>query len=607
MTGATIVRPPPIRNAWEWADQERILPPESPEPGRFRSSRTPYFKDCLAAFSDHKYEMIIFVCGSQMGKTENIFNIIGHRFSDNPVPSLFIGATEKMVRSMSQDRVDKMLRTTPNLWDKLEKSNDRNKVTEKFIAGVRLGFGWAGSASELASHPAGLVLLDEVDRFNLDTGGEGDPVLLSKARTKNYSDSKIGGFSTPTIEGASKIWSLFESGTMGKWSIPCPHCKEHFIPELRLLRWDEKSTPEQARDSARLICDECGSELNNEQKQKANADGKFIYHEIIDDKHKRIGFEPTKNSTASYWASGICSPWVSLGELAYTMVTAYRSGDQGTIQAAVNTYGGEVFKIKGDAPDDEEVRKNIGGYEPLTVPNGVQLITLGADVQKYGIYYTIRGWGFNSESWKIDSGYLSGETKYDSVFVLLGTIISQNIEGRHIDRAFIDSGYKSDQVYKFCRRFPGLAYPTKGRETQDKALKANKIDISIGGKTIRNGLTLWLIHTDYYKTWIYSRIRWDENESGGFHLDNATDDDYLSQLTSEELIIKPSGRRIWIQTKKDNHYLDCETGAAAAASSLQVHTLKPLETKKGKAPVLPSKKGFIEKQAQGFISSRRRR
>jgi len=282
------------------------------------------------------------------------------------------------------------------------------------------------------------------------------------------------------------------------------------------------------------------------------------------------------------------------------MITAYQSGDQETIQAAVNTYGGELFKIKGDAPEDDEVRKLIGSYEPLTLPEGVQLITLGADVQKYGIYYTVRGWGFNTESWKLASGYLAGETKFDNVFVLLGRILTQDIDGKRIDRALIDSGYNTDQVYKFCRNFAGIAYPSKGRDTQDKALKAAKVDISHNGRTIKGGLTLWHIHTDYYKTWIYSRIRWDETQPGGFHLDNATDNDYLQQLVSEQLIVKPSGRRVWVQTKRDNHYLDCEVCSAAAASTLQVHTLKPIDQDKDKSTACQKKTEIRENRTGSF-------
>jgi len=140
-----------------------------------------------------------------MGKTEAVGNLIGHRFSDGPfVPAIYVGPTEKQVRSISKDRIDKMLRSTPLLWERTEKGA-RFTTYEKFIAGTRLGFAWAGSATELSSHPAGLVLVDERDRMTSDAGNEGDPVSLARARLKNYPAKKLGVFSTPTTESASPI------------------------------------------------------------------------------------------------------------------------------------------------------------------------------------------------------------------------------------------------------------------------------------------------------------------------------------------------------------------------------------------------------------------
>ena len=198
-----IIEPPPDRDAARWADDNRILPPESPEPGPWRTDRAPFWREVYAAFADDYHETIVVVCGSQMGKTEAQFNIFGHRFDDGPyVPAMYVGPTEKQVKSISRDRVDKMLRSTESLWKKTEKGQ-RYGVGEKWISGVRLGFAWAGSATELASHPAGLIMVDERDRMNNDVSGEGDPVTLCKARAKNFSNKKIGIMSTPTVEGIS--------------------------------------------------------------------------------------------------------------------------------------------------------------------------------------------------------------------------------------------------------------------------------------------------------------------------------------------------------------------------------------------------------------------
>ena len=122
-----------------------------------------------------------------------------------------------------------------------------------------------------------------------------------------------------------------------------------------------------------------------------------------------------------------------------------------------------------------------------------------------------------------------------------------------------------------------MAYPTKGHDQQDRPLKASLIDVNMGGRLLKNGIKLWHLDTDYLKTWIYGRIRWPDSEVGGWFLNSAADEDYCRQIVAEELIIKPSGKRVWIARNRENHYLDCEGLALAAAVSLQVHALPDTE------------------------------
>jgi phage terminase large subunit GpA-like protein len=538
----------------------------------------------MARFSDPDVELITIVCGSQMGKTESLMNVLGHRFADGPrVPTLWIAPTQKSVKSLADDRVMKMIKGTPALWDILDKGR-RNRMVEKFLANVRLGFGWAGSATELASHPAGLVLVDERDRMVSDVEGEGDPLVLARARTKNYPLRKIGVSSTPTIEGASPIWSLFLEGTREKWAWPCPHCAEYFVPRLEYLVWPKKATPGEARRAAFVVCPSCGAELRDVDKVDMNARGRFIPH-VEDERgeEQAIPFDgdPPYNSHASYWISGLASPWVTFGELAEMLVAAYRSREPERIQGVVNTYGGEVWKISGDAPEWQTVLRTRGHYGRGNVPTGVRMITCGVDVQKEGLYYVVRGWGVNAESWLLDHGYLYGRTEYDNVWLSLGNLITAPVRDRPIDRVFVDSGYRPGQLYRrpenviymFCRRHRGLAYPSKGHDTQDRPLKTADLDLSIGGRTIRGALKLWHVNTDYLKTWIYSQIDLPPDAPVHWHTHAQIDDDYAKQVVSEEVVTKSSGARTWL-TRGDNHYLDCEGLAFAAALSLNVYMLR---------------------------------
>lgn len=586
MSAASIIEPPPKRNACDWADANRILPPGSPEPGPWRSSRTPYAIPIAEACSRSATRECVVVMGSQMGKTELELNILGHRFDDGPrLPALVIGPTEKWARSFGGDRLVKMIDSCKSLFEKLRKGQ-ADKVLEKFIAGIRLGIGWAGSATELASHPAGLALMDEVDRMLRDVDGEGSPVEMVRARLKNYINSLLVAVSTPTVELASVIWAMFEEGTMGKWTWPCPHCDKGIIPQLSLLQWQGAKTKQEARKLAVVACPHCGGTIQTKHKARMNAQGYFTYHMLGENgQHIPVDYHP-KNTTESFWVSGLASPWVTFEEMAERLFDAYQSRDQNRIQAVVNTYGGELFKVEGDAPDWEEVAKLRRHYERGSRPEGVQLITCGVDVQKRGLFYTVRGWGFNSESWLLDHGYIAGETEFDDVWLKLARLFDQDYRGMRIERMFVDSGYRpgdkwrkpDNQVYQFCMRHAGMAFPTKGHDTQDRPLKASMIDINSQGRTLKNGLQLWHLNTDYLKSWVHSRVRWPEDAAdGGFHLHADTDEDYCRQIVAEEVIVTSSGKRMWKKTHEDNHYLDCESMALAAGMSLEMRTLSPVK------------------------------
>ena len=195
-------------------------------------------------------------------------------------------------------------------------------------------------------------------------------------------------------------------------------------------------------------------------------------------------------------------------------------------------------------------------------------------MQKNGIYWVTRGWGFNSESWLLDEGFLAGDTEHETVWATLRQVITSPLgEGQKIDRAFIDSGYRPGDahrrpdhaVYTFCRTMPGMAYPTKGQDAMDQPFRHSNIDYSYGGVLVKGGIRLYHINTDYFKRWLHGRVRWPVGQLGGWHLHNAATEDYCKQMVSEQLLLKASGRATWIPKSRANHFLDCEVLSTAAA------------------------------------------
>jgi phage terminase large subunit GpA-like protein len=544
----------------EWADVHRTLPRGSAEPGRWRTARTPYLVDPMAAITDPRYRRIVLVTGAQMGKSEALLNAAGHRLHVDPAPVIYVAATQRQVESISTGRFMPMIRSTPPLLERLDQSRTTNKVTERFFAGQRVGFAWAGSATELSSHPVALAIVDEVDRFE-DTS-EGDPVALVEARTATYPGGKVVIASTPTLEGGSRIVTLWEGGTRHRWQWPCPDCNECFAPSLDLLKWPEKASPSVAKREARLACPHCGSLIADRHRGGMNAKGRYVAEGDLD------------SDTASFWVSGICSPWRSFGDCARAWVEAVRSGDSGRMQATKNTVFGEVWQLRGEAPPPEAIDKLRAAYATDETPAGVQVVTCGVDVQKDRIYLTVRGWGERASSWLLRHEEIWGDTDQPEVWNLLGERLDLAWNGKKIRLMLVDAGYRPDRVYEFVRRFPGRAQASRGHDRREKPVSVSRLEVNARGESLRYGIQVVQLDVGYLKSWLHGRFVWPIDKPGHWLIPHDASLDYCEQLLSESRVVKSDGRVVWIRAKKANHFLDCEVYAAGAATLLGLHGLR---------------------------------
>jgi phage terminase large subunit GpA-like protein len=538
--------------------------------------------------------------GSQMAKTTAFFLVIGQKLDDDPAPILYVGPTKSNVDSAIEPRIAQMLRSSESLWSKTEKGRSAKKLVKR-VAGVTLSLAWAGSPTELASRPAHTVLIDELDRME-PIAGEGDPVTLASARMSTFPDGRLLITSTP-LEGTvavernektgiehwkvaepkdvlSPIWKLWQEGTRFEWAVPCPDCHQYFVPRFRLLRWPKKCTAREAQTAARLTCQRCGTLIEESAKAEMNAKGEFIApgQDVVDG--VVVGDLPDTD-TASFWASGLMSPWRTWGGCASEWIRANASGDQERIRGIINTDFGELYAFKGEATPAEAVRACVGAYAFGEYPGGgdIECITCGVDVQKRRLIYAVRGWGYSMESWLLEAGDLWGETENPQVWAELEGLLDREWGGKPIKRMGIDSGYRPGDVYRrpdnlvydFCIRHRGRAVPTKGRDWLNKPLVSSLIDVTFRGQTLKAGLQLWHLDSDYFKQWLVSRLTWPAEQPGRFWVPRDVTDDYCEQLTAETRIAKPSGRAVWVRVRPENHFMDCEVINVAMAQSMGFH------------------------------------
>ena len=546
------------------------------------------------------YKKVVAVMGSQMGKTEMVLNLIGHRIDDDPVPVLYIAPTKSFVENVIDPRYKAMVRSCASLQEK-RGPGAKEKTTQKEIAGVKVRFAWAGSATELAGDPACLVFVDERDRMADSTEGEGDPVTLADARHSTYPDGQTVVVSTPTMgtvdteidpetgleffgkgdEVQSATWKLFQEGTCYHWAVPCPHCDDFFIPRFKYLQWPEGATPAEVKEKVKMVCPQCGTLIDQSLKDSMNARGVYVAPGQKIDHDGTVHGDPPPSDTASFWVSGLMSAWRTWGDRAQAFLRAVRSGDPDRIQAVINTGFGELYTLKGEAPELDVVKSLRQPYRSGELPtSNARKIFLTVDVQKNGLYYVVRAWGAELESWKIESGFIAGPTDGDLVWSDLEQFKDEHYNGLPIDRCFIDSGYRTQFVYVFCRKHKQWAFPTKGRDTIDATpLQRAKLDIAPqSGRRMAGGLGIYHVNTDYFKRWVHERIERDPDLPGGWHLPEDATDDYCRQIVSEARSVKPSGTVVWIKIYKDNHYFDCEVLQVAAAYSLNLQSVRAKTT-----------------------------
>lgn len=558
------------------------------------------------------YDYVVGVMASQTSKTETLLNIVAHRLSDGPyVPILVVEPTKDLVKAMSSDRFSKMIESTPVLKARLHRGH-QNKVTEKFFSGIRLGFAWAGSATQLASHPCGLVVMDEIDRMNSDVEGEGDPVMIASARTATYWNKKIVLMSTPTIDGASAIWRWYLRGTMMAWSWPCPRCNEFFLPRLRTLKWPKKATAEEARHVAYVECPKCKHEIEDRERLRLNAEGRYIRQET-DDRGELVPSASTVlNSVASFYVPGIASPFVSFGESAAQIVRAYESHSQEEIQAVINTRFGEPFVLEGQRVEVAEVQKLIDLYAESTIPDGCRIITGGIDVQKDGFYFSIRGWGYLSESWLLHYGRIYGDTDLDQVWISLSRLVEIQIVGVPVRRWMIDAGYRpgdkwrvdQHQVKKFVMKHRGKVSPSFGRaKLSGESLIRSEMQIDAAGQKIKTSIPQYIVDTDHFKQWLHARFRHPLEQIGAYHLHRDTTEAYLRHLVSEQMIIRASGERAWVpRVGHENHWFDCEVLTRVAAVIENVDHLPPHAPPKPPAATAAAGRGRERVEADDWMA-----
>lgn len=558
------LRPDPELTVTEWADTFRVLPRKSSsEPGKYRSQRTPYVReigDCLSPI-DPVQEICVMKC-TQVGLTELANNFLGYVVDMNPGPFMFVLPTVELAKDHSKQKLAPTIEETPRLKGKIKESRSRdsgNTIQTKEFPGGILFLSGSNSPASLRAKSIRFLVLDDIDGYPPDVGGEGDPVDLAKKRTDSFSSrKKILEISTPTEKGNSRIEKSFEESDQRFYHVPCPFCGE-----MQPLEWggrDAKHGIKFKRDDQGFLietwyqCRSCHEGIDEYHKTKMLELGQWI--PTYPDRRKR-----------GYHLSALYSPigWVSWKQTVQEFLDAQK--DKEALKVWTNTRLALTFEEYHPERDFETLKTLLDGRPKGLVPSeGVLAMTAGVDVQDDGFWYVIRAWGANLESWLIREGFV--ETWEALELVLWGSNYQDILENQYIvNLTFIDSaGHRTAEVYDFCRAYK-FSRPIRGIQRMAAPWKITKIDTYPNGKAIPGGVSLINVNTTYFKDLLSSKLQISPADPGAFHLHSEVSGDYLGQMCAEYR----DDKGVWqVHSSRPNHLWDCEIYALCAADFMQL-------------------------------------
>lgn len=558
------IRPDPVMSVSEWADTYRVLDRRSSaEPGKWRTSRTPYLKEIMDCLSpSHPCQRVVVKKATQMGFTQAGMNWFGFIAHLAPGPCMMILPTDGAAKKHSKTKLNPMIQETAVLQgiiaEPKKKDSETTTLMKDFPGGYLMLVG-ANSSSAFRNVSIRYLMADDVNGYPLDLDEEGDALSLGIKRTGSFSNRKIYILSTTTVKGESRISKEFNESDQRYFFVPCPFCGSY-----QILRWGNikfKHVEYALQGPVEYECEHCKKLISERFKSGMLEAGNWIAQ---NPKHTDAGF----HLNAFYAPAG----WTSWADIVKEFLQAKKAQDVQLLKTWTNTRLAEDWEEAGESVDEGSI---LARLEPFgkKVPAAACLLTCGVDIQKDRIEAEVTAWGPGEETWSQDYRVFEGTTDILSnpVWADLDKYLEQTWKHEsgiemQIGCTCVDSGDNTNTVYDFVKpRQYRRIFATKGSSQQGtpiitKLTRSKKVPVR-----------LFMIGTDQAKEKILSRLKLVTPGPGYMHFPEGRSGEYFKQITAEELVTRFEHghmRRIWKKRRPRNEALDIRVLNLAARAIL---------------------------------------
>lgn len=547
-----------------WADAHRVIADgASPEPGRWRTARTPYFREVMDAVTDDAVSEVVVCSGIQLGKTELLLNAMCYYVEHEPSPIMLVEPSEDLATQLGRERIDTMIKASPALrplFGYTEEFKVKTGVLSSSIkrfAGGYIKLASAASPTDLVSRPIRVVLCDEVDLY--PPRADGNAVDKAIGRTTNFLNRKILITSSPGALQSSEVWRRLADCTRFEYRVPCPHCGERSPWTWSMVKWDKDGDGVSLPATARMECPTCGGIVRDAGPASSVqlAQGEWVC----------VGQgSPSKRG---YHVSGLLSPWMPLSGIVSEWLAAVHARDIDRLRTFVENRLAEPWEERPSMWHDADVGPAAHSrFDMEPDHTSIRFITAGVDVQRDRVEVSLWGFGANMESWALAHNVFTGDVLsarvWDAVRAHLASPVGMS-DGRvgRVVAACVDSGdgYSTQTVYRFCE---GL---TKYRVVAVKGVGGDTVPMIASPSRTPSGSPLYKLGVDRIKRVIYDRLGIGIPGPGYIHVPDSLSGEFWEQLTAEspETVVE-RGRTVtrWKKTRPRNEALDCAVYAYAA-------------------------------------------
>jgi phage terminase large subunit GpA-like protein len=572
---ARIVAPPEPLVPSEWMAGHLVVPDGPRAGGRWDPRLTPYVAEIVDSLGpDSPHNLAAVRKSAQTGISVAGIGLVASYIDRAPARIGYALPTIDLLQEFNREKLTPTIEQTPALDARIKAQTSRSAtgsttVSKKFPGGSLVLLN-ANSAADLRSKTLKIGVGDEVDQWEDDLEGQGDPWDLLLGRFIAFhatGDWRLLGLSTPTLHNASRIDALFKAGDQRYWHVKCPQCSTEIVFEFKHLQYRPKPPYR-----AEYIAQCCGFPIEHHMKARLVREGRFVAR-------NPEGLYP------SFHVDALISQLTTWDKAAEAFLGA--EGNERKLKAFYNLWLGLPYEVRGDAPDHVRLMERRESYPEKKIPPLGLLLTCGADVQHSGIWVHIDAWAPDAQSWVVWREFLEGDTTDPNLgaFLKLQSLYDERFEDafgnkRLLDALAIDAGDggRANQVYAFCRGrsrayavkgMPGWSRPALGTPT--------KVSITLKGKKLKGGVSLWPVGTWDLKAEFYADLRKEGRRAGqevdppGYvHFGEFLDEPYFRQITSETLAdSKVRGRivKIWKELGP-NHLLDARVYSHALAEHL---------------------------------------